>query len=116
MDAFCQVSSSLLHTSLCCFEYSIQTVFSADMLYAAAGEVYIDADGGDSSSSTTSRIAMRTMDALQGFKVLGTQKVEKALPVGTALTAIGEVVSNKPVGLPPFASACTFTHSHLASK
>lgn len=61
------------------------------------GQVYIDADTGESSSSTTSRIALRTMDALQGFKVMGTQKVEKALPVGTALTAIGEVVSTQPV-------------------
>ncbi|KAL3161152.1 hypothetical protein ABBQ38_009525 [Trebouxia sp. C0009 RCD-2024] len=69
----------------------------ADDLYLPlAGQVYIDADTGESSSSTTSRIALRTMDALQGFKVMGTQKVEKALPVGTALTAIGEVVSTQP--------------------
>ena len=63
-----------------------------------AGEVYIDADAVPTSTSTTSQIAYRTMDALQGFKVMGTQKVEKALPVGTHLTAIGEVVSTKTVG------------------
>lgn len=65
------------------------------------GQVYIDADTGETSSSTTSRIALRTMDALQGFKVMGTQKVEKALPVGMALTAIGEVASTQPVHAPP---------------
>ena len=64
---------------------------------ARAGEAYIDADYVPASTSTTSQIALRTMDALQGFKVMGTQKVEKALPVGTALTAIGEVVSTQSV-------------------
>ena len=68
-------------------------------LCACAGEVYIDADIIQASSSTTSQIAHRTMDALQGFKVMGTQKVEKALPIGTHLTVIGEVVSKKTVGL-----------------
>lgn len=42
------------------------------------------------------------MDALQGFKVMGTQKVEKALPVGTTLTVIGEVVRAHPVRFSPF--------------
>ena len=64
----------------------------------SAGEVYIDADAVPTSTSTTSQIAYRTMDALQGFKVMGTQKTEKALPVGTHLTAIGEVVSTTTVG------------------
>ena len=72
------------------------------MCHALAGEVYIDADAGEASNTTASRIAMRTMDAIQGFKVLGTQKQEKALPVGTELTAVGEVVSTQPVcSLPP---------------
>ena len=66
--------------------------------FACAGEVYIDADSNHTSASATSQIAHRTMDALQGFKVMGTQKVEKALPVGTDLTVIGEVVSTKTVG------------------
>lgn len=63
-----------------------------------AGETYIDADTAPQGTSTTSQIANRTMDALQGFKVMGTQKVERALPVGTTLTVIGEVVTAQPVG------------------
>lgn len=67
-----------------------------------AGEAYIDADTAPQGTSTTSQIANRTMDALQGFKVMGTQKVEKALPVGTTLTVIGEVVRTHPVKFLPF--------------
>lgn len=40
-----------------------------------------------------------TLDYLQGFKVLGTKRVERVLPVGAALTAVGEAVADGKGGI-----------------
>ena len=100
----CCMSCTYL-TAVCTFDTASALLLSAycaapckrAVCHALAGEVYIDADAAEASNTTASRIAMRTMDALQGFKVLGTQKQEKALPIGTDLTVVGEVVSTQPV-------------------
>ena len=81
-------------------------------LCACAGEVFIHADAIQTSTSTTSQLAHRTMDALQGCKLMGTLKVEKALPVDTHLTVIGEVVSTTPVGF--FLIFCVRALHHLS--
>ena len=61
------------------------------------GRAFIDAGDGDRTSSTATRITLRTMDALQGHKDLGLAKIEVALPVGTILPGIGEVVRSSSV-------------------
>ena len=88
----------------------------------SAGDVYVAADSGRDTSGV-SGLVLRSMDTLQGYKVLGHNKQEKALAVGTCLTAIGEVVNTNPaVYFWPFASCsyicilCTLrsllTHPH----
>ena len=70
-----------------------------------AGDVYVAADSGRDTSGV-SGLVLRSMDTLQGYKVLGHNKQEKALAVGTCLTAIGEVVNTNPaVYFSPFASS-----------
>ncbi|KAL0022091.1 hypothetical protein WJX79_006541 [Trebouxia sp. C0005] len=59
------------------------------------GDVYVAADSGRDTTGV-SGLVLRSMDTLQGYKVLGHHKDEKALPVGTRLTAIGEIVNTNP--------------------
>lgn len=59
----------------------------------SAGDVYVAAYSGRDSGGVTS-LVLRSMDTVQGYKVLGLQKEEKALLMGTRLTAIGEVVNS----------------------
>lgn len=79
----------------------------------SAGDVYVAADSGRDTTGV-SGLVLRSMDTLQGYKVLGHHKDEKALPVGTRLTAIGEIVNTNPaVCFRPFAScSCIFIHLH----
>ena len=79
----------------------------------SAGDVYVAADSGRDATGV-SGLVLRSMDTLQGYKVLGHHKDEKALAVGTRLTAIGEVVNTNPaVCFRPFAScSCIFIHLH----
>jgi len=74
----------------------------------SAGDVYVAADSGRDTLGVTS-LVLRSMDTVQGYKVLGHQKEEKALLMGTRLTAIGEVVNTSPaVCFWPLAS-CLYT-------
>ncbi|KAL0049916.1 hypothetical protein WJX82_000749 [Trebouxia sp. C0006] len=67
---------------------------SADELsLTTVGDVYVAADSGRDSGGVTS-LVLRSMDTVQGYKVLGLQKEEKALLMGTRLTAIGEIVNS----------------------
>lgn len=69
---------------------------SADELpMTTVGDVYVAADSGRDTTGV-SGLVLRSMDTLQGYKVLGHHKDEKALAIGTCLTAIGEVVNTNP--------------------
>ena len=57
-----------------------------------AGDVYVAADSGREVSGLAGLVS-RSIDVVQGFKVLGHHRVERALPMGTRLTAIGELVN-----------------------
>lgn len=61
------------------------------------------ADSGREVSGLAGMVS-RSIDVVQGFKVLGHHRVERALPMGTPLTAIGELVNTDPtVCSQPFA-------------
>ncbi|KAL0027515.1 hypothetical protein WJX77_007171 [Trebouxia sp. C0004] len=59
------------------------------------GDVYVPADSGRDTVGVSS-LVLRSIDTVQGYKVLGHHKDEKALLMGTRLTAIGEVVDTDP--------------------
>ena len=53
------------------------------------------ADAGREVSGVAGLVS-RSIDVVQGFKVLGHHRVERALPIDTRLTAIGELVNTSP--------------------
>ena len=56
-----------------------------------AGDAYKSADSGGFGA-----LLDRSMDAVQGHRVLGYHTMERSLPVGTQLTVVGEVVNTSP--------------------
>lgn len=52
-----------------------------------AGHIWTDAQGS---------VLGKAVDIVTGLQVLGRDKVEKALPVGTNVTVVGELVSAEP--------------------